>query len=258
MKDYSIFDYFGYTIPMGERYKLIYRSGFDSVSLGWAGYSDNPNETKHLNPELARKVGLKVENIHTPFEGANKFWMDLLDGEAYLNSQMSCIHDCSEHSIQTMVLHISQGAIQPDITPVGIKRLNQLVEEAERYNINLAFENMRDPKHLRYILENIKSDRVKFCFDSGHQNCRTPDEDIISLFGDRIAAVHLHDNDGINDQHDLPFDGTVKWKEIMNKLKDVKYTGATALEVINNSYHDCTPQDFLKLAYGRAKRLSNL
>lgn len=32
MNDYSIFDYFGYSIPMEERYKLIYHSGFDSVS----------------------------------------------------------------------------------------------------------------------------------------------------------------------------------------------------------------------------------
>ena len=258
MKGYSIFDYFGYMIPMYERYKLICRSGFDSVSLGWAGYPDNPNETKHLNPELARKVGLNIENIHTPFEGANKFWMDLIDGDEYLDSQISCIHDCAVHSIQTMVLHISQGAIQPDVTPIGIKRLNQLVEEAERYNIDLAFENMRDPKHLRYILNNIKSERVKFCFDSGHQNCRTPENDILSLFGDRVAAVHLHDNDGIKDQHNLPFDGTIKWKEIMSKLRGVNYSGTIALEVINDSYNDYTPQDFLKLAYDRAKLLSNL
>ena len=41
-----------------------------------------------------------VENIHTPFEGANNFWLDLIDGDAYLNSQISCIHDCAEHNIQ--------------------------------------------------------------------------------------------------------------------------------------------------------------
>lgn len=91
-----------------------------------------------------------------------------------------------------------------------------------------------------------------------NQNCRTPDVDIISLFGDRVVAVHLHDNDGVNDQHRLPFDGTVNWKGIMNKLRGVNYKGAIALEVINDTYHDCSPQDFLKIAYNRAVQLSHL
>lgn len=258
MRDYSIFDYFGYNISMKERYKYIKLAGFDGVSLGWAGYADNPDESKHLNPEMARRKGLWIENIHTPFEAANKLWTETLDGEDYLKSQIRCVHDCKDHNIETMVLHLAQGAILPDITPIGIRRINQLVETAERYNINLAFENMRDPKHIKYVVENIKSDKIKFCYDSGHHNCRTPNEDIISLFADKIAAVHLHDNDGINDQHHLPLDGHINWNEVMRKLKDVNYTGPISLEVVNNLYYDYTPLDFLVLAFSRAKELNDL
>lgn len=258
MKGYSIFDYFGYAIPMKERYKLIHNAGFDFVSLSWMGYPDNPSETKHLNPDLAREAGLMIDNIHTPFEGANELWIDKLQGEDYANTQIACIRDCARYNIKTMVLHISQGANQPDTSWIGINRLNHIVEEAEKQNVDLAFENMREPKHLKYIIDNIQSDRVKFCFDSGHQHCRTPDEDYITLFKNNIAAIHLHDNDGRSDQHNLPFDGTLKWATVINKLRTSGYSGPIGFEVINNRYKHLSAYEFLKLAYERADMLSKI
>jgi sugar phosphate isomerase/epimerase len=55
------------------------------------------------------------------------------------------------------------------------------------------------------IFKNIKSDRLKFCYDSGHENCFTPGADFLAKYGDKLAALHHHDNDGSSDQHLLPF-----------------------------------------------------
>lgn len=258
MRSFAIHDYFGYDMPMAERYKLIRNAGFHSVMLGWAGFPDNPDETKQKNPELARKNGLHIENMHTPFIGANEFWLDKLDGEEYLNKQLSCIEDCKRHEIPAMVLHINQGLTPPLITSFGLKRLERLVSMAEKYDIYLAFENMRNTEHLRYIWSNIKSDQVKFCYDSGHQNCKTPNEDLLTEYGDRLIAIHLHDNNGMNDQHILPFDGTINWFDTMQKLRSSNYEGAISLEVISDSYVDFTPLEFLQLAYNRAEILSQI
>jgi sugar phosphate isomerase/epimerase len=258
MNSFAIHDYFGYDMPMNERYKLIRSAGFHSVILGWAGFPDNPDETKQKNPELARKNGLHIENMHTPFAGANEFWLDKLDGEEYLNKQLSCIEDCKRHEIPAMVLHINQGLTPPLVTSIGLKRLEHLVNKAEKYDVYLAFENMRNTEHLRYIWNNIKSDQVKFCYDSGHQNCKTPNEDLLTEYGDRLIAIHLHDNNGVNDQHILPFDGTINWLDTMQKLRSSKYAGAISLEVISDSYADFTPFQFLQLAYNRAEKLSQI
>lgn len=254
----AIQDSFGFEMPMAERYRLIRSAGFDSVMLGWAGFSDNPDETKQKNPELARKNGLRIENLHTPFLGANDFWLDSLDGEDYLNKQLRCIEDCKTHGIPAMVLHINQGPTPPPVTAVGVKRLGALVARAEEHGVSLAFENMRNTGHLKYIRDQIKSDRIRFCYDSGHHHCKTPEEDLLAEYGDQLIAVHLHDNNGLEDQHKLPFDGSIHWAEVMQKLKQANYEGAIALEVVSDSYTDFTPFAFLQLAYQRAERLSRM
>ena len=66
----SIYDWFGYEIPINERYKLIKKAGFDGVLLWWSnGFGrDVSGIDEYLKgPELARKAGLYVENIHISF-----------------------------------------------------------------------------------------------------------------------------------------------------------------------------------------------
>lgn len=59
----SIYDWFRYEIPYRERYRLIKESGFNGVILYWGNEFGN-NDYIH-NPELARREGLFVENVHT-------------------------------------------------------------------------------------------------------------------------------------------------------------------------------------------------
>ncbi|MEA4832684.1 MAG: sugar phosphate isomerase/epimerase family protein [Oscillospiraceae bacterium] len=254
----TIHDSFGYEIPMNERYKLIRETGFDGVMLGWCGFPDNPHETKHLNPSLARKNSLYIENLHTPFESCNSLWLDGIDGDEYLITQLSCIDDCVRYDIPAMVIHVSGGNNPPPFGVTGLERIKRLVFKAEDNNINLAFENLRRPEYVRYILDNVKSDRVKFCFDIGHWHCRTPDEDLLKEFGGKLIALHLHDNDGTDDQHRLPYDGTIEWNEAMRNIKAIKYWGAVGLEIGNSGYETISPSDFLHLAYERAVKLRQL
>ena len=36
---------------------------------------------------------------------------------------------------------------------------------------------------------------------------------------DGIVTCHIHDNNGYNDLHGMPFDGTIDWPILMEKLK---------------------------------------
>jgi len=68
----------------------------------------------------------------------------------------------------------------------------------------------------------------------------------------------LHDNDGSDDRHGIPFDGTVSWPVVMKAIAETGYSGATALEVIKGrtaAYKELSPEEFLRLAFERAKGL---
>ncbi len=258
LRKIALCDYFGYDIPMNERYRLIREAGFDGIMLGWCGYPDNPHETKHLNPELARKNGLYIENLHTPFSGCNSLWLDGIDGDEYLNTQLMCIDDCIKYDIPTMVIHVSDGNNPPPVGLTGLERIKRLICKAEDSNINLAFENLRRPGHLRYIFENVESERIKFCFDIGHWHCHAPNEDLLSEFGSKLTALHLHDNDGTDDQHLLPFEGTIDWVKAMRKIKSIEYQGVVGIEALNGGYEAMSPRDFLQLEYERAVMLREM
>jgi sugar phosphate isomerase/epimerase len=118
--------------------------------------------------------------------------------------------------------------------------------------VNVAFENLRRLGYLKYILSHVDSPRAGFCYDSGHHNCRTPNEDLLSQYGSRLMALHLHDNDGSDDQHRLPFDGTTDWSATMRRIAQSGYKGALALEATNNGHVNGLRRNFyIRLLNGR-------
>jgi len=252
----TTFAWFGYELPKKTCFELIKQAGFDGVLLWWN--NDFGDEDFRGNPALARNAGLFVENIHAPFEYINNLWLDNLTGNTLTDLFLRLVEDCAEYDIPTMVLHLSSGDDPPPFNELGLNRVKRIVEKAEKHDVNLAFENLRKVRYLEYVLKNEDSPRAGFCYDSGHNKCRTPNDDLLSRYGSRLMALHLHDNDGIDDQHRLPFDGTIDWPVIMNKITQTGYTGATALEVENKGYENLPPNEFLHLVFERAKRLEEL
>lgn len=253
----TIIDYFGYDVPYKERYHLIKEAGFDGVLLYWSDEFGNIDYKK--NPEIAREAGLFVENIHTSFDEINDLWLDNLHGDEIIDYLMQCIDDCHEQKISTMIVHITSGFNPPTVNNLFIDRMKKLVERAEKLGVNIALENLRKAEYLEYVFGKITSNRLGFCYDSGHHNSFSKNLDLLSMYGDKLMSLHLHDNDGISDHHQLPFDGNINWNAIMNKLTDVKYGGPIALEIMRKGYeHVDEPSEFLAIAYERAKRLADL
>ena len=253
----TIFEWFGYEIPYEERYRLIKEAGFDGVLLYWGKEYGN-TEFKH-NPELARCAGLFVENIHTPFANINDLWLDNINGNEITDYLLQCVDDCHEYGIPTMIVHLTSGYNPPGPNELGLKRLKRIIERAEQRSVNVAIENLRIPEYLEYVFVQINSSRLGFCFDSGHQNCYTKHTDLLSMYGDKLMAIHLHDNDESDDQHHLPFDGNIDWNAVMKKLHALRYHGPTALEIKNTGYKQIKEaSECLAIAFERAKRLEDL
>lgn len=253
----GIFSWFSYPLPIQDRLYLIKQAGFDAASLWWSG------EDKNSQPEQARNIGLDIDNIHAPFHNANDFWLDKISGEDYFHTLLACVNDCSMHEIPTAVIHLTSFSMEPAITQIGIDRLKKLADFAEKKGINLAFENLNSLQHLDFIFDTIKSNRVGFCYDSGHENCNHPNADCLSRYGTRLFAVHLDDNYGDSDAHLLPYDGTVDWGKVKKKLLKCREINYWTLEVDFNPkhkqsarYHELSASAFLALAFKRILKLS--
>lgn len=249
----TIFDWFGFAIPYPERFRKIREAGFDGVLLYW---SDEYGDTDFKSfPRYAEEAGLTVENIHTSFKNINSIWADNQEGTSIEDYLLQCVDDCAVYGIPTMIVHLSSGNNPPPMNPFGVDRIKRIVEKAEKYKVHVALENLRNSESLGYILGQIDSRHVGFCYDSGHHHCWNPKEDLLMKYGSRLMALHLHDNDGTEDEHRLPFDGTIDWNKTMRTISQTKYSGAIALEVMNRGYEALSAEEFLRVAFERAKKL---
>lgn len=256
MKKTGIFSWFSYALPIEERLRLIKNAGFDAASLWWG------DEDRHRQPEMARKLGLEIDNIHTPFYRPNDLWLDTPEGEDYLNMLMQCVTDCAQHQIPVAVAHITGFSETADISQTGLDRIRKLVDHAERKDVRLAFENLMQLRHLDYVFGNIESDHLGFCYDSGHEHCSQQGVDCLARYGGRLFAVHLDDNFGDADTHLLPYDGTVDWDEVKAKLRCCRPIDYLTLEVDFNPRHEKSgiyknqsAEEYLSAAYQKVLKL---
>ena len=259
MNRYSIFSWFSYELPIEERLALIKEAGFDAVMLWWG------DKDRRVQPKLAREAGLEVENAHAPCNNANSIWEDNAAGEEYVRALFQSIEECCELSIPVLVVHITSFREYPQISELGLGRLRKLIEFAERKEVCIALENTCFLQPLKYLFNNIDSDYLGFCYDSGHENFSKPYVDWLSMYGNRLTAMHLHDNFGGNDAHLLPFDGGINWTRVLESLKGSRPIEFLSFELDFNRktpdsciYGNLSAQEYLELAYERVTKLGDV
>jgi sugar phosphate isomerase/epimerase len=263
----SIYQYFGYDLPLKERFKLIKEAGFDFVGLwrdDWFGWSEHREYA-----DIARNAGLNVADGHAPTKRDNynfvdSIWLDNLNGETTVDVYFRTIKACGEDGVANLIVHLEDSHNPPPPNELGIERIKRLLEVAENYGVAIALENITYSGYLSYVFERVKSPKLGFCYDAGHRNCDEPDVDILSKFGDKLIALHLHDNDGSGDQHLMPFTGNVNWAEQMSAIAAAGYNGAVTLECATggpgsaNSDATRSAEEWLRDAFNAAQRLDAL
>lgn len=179
------------------------------------------------------------------------------------------------------------GADQIIIHPIWVREADaerqldfnlSLFEEyysvAEKCGIAVAIENMwghhRDNikkiepnvcstgAELAYYIDRFRAHfptaKTTACLDLGHAGLvgETADGMIRALGGDRLGALHIHDNDFFADLHTLPFTSKMNYERIIDALAEIGYSGDVTLE--SDGFFERIPDGLFPaaLAYARA------
>lgn len=261
--------WFGYPLELDTRLRLIKGAGFKAVLLWWAVESayEPPIPRK---AEAAAKHGLAVENAHLHFAGVNSLWEEGEAGEHYCSELIGLIAEAGVYGVPTLVVHLTRTASPPPVTELGLSRFLRMIEVAERSGVTLAFENLKVTERLYEFMAKVGSRRIGVCFDAGHNHCFCPERRVCRDFAPLIRAVHLHDNFGDRDAHNIPFDGSIDWGEVRKELIDSAYEGAWSLEIEHpltdefgksliprgeDPYYGMSAEEYLAHAFAAHKRL---
>jgi len=235
----------------------IIEAGFKSVFIQWYDKEVFPSQNDQL--KYIRKKNINVIFAHLGYKGINSIWVDGLDGELLVEQYKRNIKECKDNNINLVVMHLTNKSEAPKYNELGLNRLKDIVEYAKELAVKVAFENTKIKGYIEYVLENIKNENVGFCFDSGHYHVHFNDEFNFDLVKNRMFAIHLHDNDQSEDQHLYPFEGTLDWEFIINKLKYCNYKGPITLELCyRNRYLNMNPSQFYKKGYQIGKKIDKM
>lgn len=101
--------------------------------------------------------------------------------------------------------------------------------------VNFYIENMLEhtPDMLYDIIGGLNRDNVKVCLDLGHAHCYSKTSVLkwIEKLQDKIGYVHIHDNNGLKDEHIGIGKGNIPMKRVLNALKKYAPNAKWALEV---------------------------
>lgn len=227
------FIWFGYRIPITKRVSLIREAGFETVLHWWDdSFFEIEEFSKEEQADLIRKEGLFIENAHLQFNRVNDIWLDTLDGQSVLEGYLSDLEGLANHEIPVAVCHTASGLNPPPLSAVGMSRICELAEIAEKLGVRIAMENVRDTHALVEILDSIDSPALGFCYDSGHDYIwsHLPPYELLKRYKHRLFAVHLHDNLGQNDDHLAPGEGVIEWDIVKSEIDQSIYQGSYTLE----------------------------
>lgn len=249
------------THPLSSRFgdekaiEMFAKAGFDALdySAFHARSDDSPimksgykEYAAHLK-KVAESNGISFVQAHAPFQYMS-------DDADYFNSFNTRIIRAMEAAAimgaEVIVVHPIQNLVYKDnrykLYDANMKFYALLIEYAKEFGIKIACENMfqsgakgigdsvcASPEEFNKYVDDIASPWVTACLDLGHCGvCGRKAQDMLrAMGGERITALHIHDNDGITDLHKLPGTVSMNWDEICKALADIGYKGNFTYEV---------------------------
>ena len=94
--------------------------------------------------------------------------------------------------------------------------------------------DLSTPAALVTLLErDLERTRAGICLDFGHAHLMGDVADAVEIAAEHVIATHVHDNRGREDDHLVPFLGTINWDMALMTMQKIGYEGTYLMELAN-------------------------
>lgn len=237
-------------------------AGFDAIDFSYFFYPlDGPLLSSSLQnrraffkdiKQAADEEGIVIGQIHAPFPHFN--------GEA---SDDWLFNKVAQSMSAADVLGASYNVVHPKMIPgelypayyedgwnLNREYFTQLIPYAQEADVKIAIENIfaidrvkkvyfptcaSRAKELNQYIDHLndiaQEERFVACLDTGHALIigDTP-QNMIGALGPRLKVLHVQDNNGMQDQHLMPYMGMTNWNKVTAALRRSHYTGSFNFE----------------------------
>jgi len=273
------------SIHMGEEkaVEALARAGFDGWDFSLCPMCRYDKETKTLMENdhplagpnylaFARQLkkigednGIRCNQSHAPFPPTCPPIRDMMkraiECTAEAGGQICVIHPYHLESPEFNAEFY--GELLPFAKECGVKIATENMLSKPRGSDRYYPAACATPESYLAHLNAVNDPDFVACLDIGHAEITASGTSAVALIhalGDRLQALHIHDNDKKTDQHQLPFTGCINFVPIVKALKEIGYSGWFTLEAdpyLKNMPTELVDQGIQTLA-ATAKRLAQM
>ena len=210
--------------------------------------------------EAARASGIRIHQMHMPYPvyvpdaapGINEYlWKQV----AVKSLEICRYMECKYLVIHGFKLTRYLGTEEAEWAKTA-EFIDYIAPMAKSYGITICIENLyvniaghliegpccdagKAAERIDAFNEKYNAEVLGFCFDTGHANLVGLDfESFLTCLGSRLKVLHIHDNDGIADLHQIPYTFTktrenicsTNWNGFYKGLSQIGFQGVLNFE----------------------------
>lgn len=238
---------FGY-LPLEKRYLRIRELGYDAVDQDLADtkapyYRDAAAMEEHCKTvrEAVESAGLEISQVHGPWPTDDTTAENRAET---LGNMRLAVYGCHCLGSPYLIIHPQMPygwghEEEADFAlSLTVELMKALMPDCEKYGVVLCLENMPMTAHRISTMDRIAEavalvnhPNAGICLDTGHTNVYGHDlGDAVRTAGTYLRTLHVHDNDGRADRHQLPYLGTADWSSFTAALAETGFSGVLSLE----------------------------
>lgn len=249
-----------------ERIRKLHCAGFRYIDLSMYSFTpDSPymgDDWQTAVDELkaeAERLGMQFVQAHS--QGGNPLGNDADHVDFLVAATVRSIEICHRLGIKNTVVHPggAKGISKEEWFERNREFYKKLFPAMEQFGVNVLIENStaanlgstywaNSGKDMLEFLQFVGHPQLHACWDTGHANCEGSQYDDIVTLGKELYAIHYNDNHGRQDEHLLPYLGTLNHDEVINALIDAEFDGYFTLEccssLIKKNYWLASRRDF--------------
>ena len=231
----------------------IAANGFDAVEVfatrSHFDYHD-PVAVRELKEWLA-EAGLTLHSVHAPItdafvngRGQRNFSTALRDSDARkatLREMETALNIAATVPFSYYVVHLGVPDAQrpgsdDNHRDAAIRSVEEIHAMAERAGVKVALEVMGNslstaPDLVEILERTFEGADLGICMDVGHAHILGDTAEAIETTSEYLVTTHLHDNRGQNDDHLVPFQGSIDWAATIMAFEKIGYDGVLMYEV---------------------------
>jgi sugar phosphate isomerase/epimerase len=168
-----------------------------------------------------RENELPSPSLHLPF-GKNVLASDRFERQAALDDHKRCLELGDILQLRFLVLHL--GEPRQEFNPVVLEYAYAAIATVQSFSgARVLLETLPNDIATFPRIEEFRTAAqlpdVGICYDTGHGELEGA-----------CDAIHLSDNNGADDEHLWPFEGTRNWPALVERLGLASFTGPAILE----------------------------